>query len=250
MAADIQTIELTAIDDATIELSVDGAVISTVTLDMETSMLDASAVVNIVKQYVLAMQQNVEAEIPTELSQLVNDVGFITEDGDTTYSLSVNGDVVTLTGSDGSSHSATIAPTNSYVREGSSGVRFGLEFANGDVWETAGFLIGSRLTGVTVQQSGSADRYIFGTKNNGASGTVTITPDLYQIDLYDNTRLRLYKKNVDDGTVRMVSVANLASLIPTPVTYSLSISGNVITLTGSDGSTSTIDLPVYDGGTT
>lgn len=32
------------------------------------------------------------------------------------------------------------------------------------------------------------------------------------------------------------------------VTYSLSISGNVITLTGSDGSTSPVTLPVYNGG--
>ena len=30
-------------------------------------------------------------------------------------------------------------------------------------------------------------------------------------------------------------------------TYSISISSNVITLTGSDGSTSTVTLPVYDG---
>lgn len=34
------------------------------------------------------------------------------------------------------------------------------------------------------------------------------------------------------------------------VTYTLSISGNVITLTGSDGSTSSVTLPVYSGGVT
>ena len=32
------------------------------------------------------------------------------------------------------------------------------------------------------------------------------------------------------------------------ITYTLSISGNVITLTGSDGSTSPITLPIYNGG--
>ena len=32
------------------------------------------------------------------------------------------------------------------------------------------------------------------------------------------------------------------------VTYSISISSNVITLTGSDSSTSTVTLPVYSGG--
>lgn len=33
----------------------------------------------------------------------------------------------------------------------------------------------------------------------------------------------------------------------TPVTYALSMSGNVITLTGSDGSTSSVTLPIYNG---
>lgn len=34
----------------------------------------------------------------------------------------------------------------------------------------------------------------------------------------------------------------------TNTTYSISMSGNVITMTGSNGSTSTVTLPVYDGG--
>ena len=32
------------------------------------------------------------------------------------------------------------------------------------------------------------------------------------------------------------------------VTYTISISSGVITLTGSDGSTSTVTLPIYNGG--
>jgi len=39
---------------------------------------------------------------------------------------------------------------------------------------------------------------------------------------------------IDDGTAN--------------TTYSLSMSGNVITLTGSDGNNSTVTLPVYNGG--
>lgn len=35
-----------------------------------------------------------------------------------------------------------------------------------------------------------------------------------------------------------------------PLTYSISISGNVITLTDSAGATSTVTLPVYNGGVT
>lgn len=46
------------------------------------------------------------------------------------------------------------------------------------------------------------------------------------------------KKYVDDA----VSGSGSA------VTYTLSITNNVITLTGSDGSTSTVTLPVYAGG--
>lgn len=36
----------------------------------------------------------------------------------------------------------------------------------------------------------------------------------------------------------------------TPVTYSVSMSSNVITLTGSNGSTSSVTLPIYTGGVT
>ena len=47
-----------------------------------------------------------------------------------------------------------------------------------------------------------------------------------------------------NGT-RKILASNLAS---EDTTYSISISGNVITLTGSDSSTSTVTLPVYSGG--
>lgn len=36
----------------------------------------------------------------------------------------------------------------------------------------------------------------------------------------------------------------------TNTTYGISMSGNVITLTGSDGQTSSVTLPVYSGGVT
>lgn len=39
-----------------------------------------------------------------------------------------------------------------------------------------------------------------------------------------------------------------ANEISTDTTYTLSISGNVLTLTDSDGGTSTATLPVYSGG--
>lgn len=45
--------------------------------------------------------------------------------------------------------------------------------------------------------------------------------------------------------------SNLAPMWTNPagsaVTYTLSMTNNIITLTGSDGSTSSVTLPVYDG---
>lgn len=51
-----------------------------------------------------------------------------------------------------------------------------------------------------------------------------------------------------DGQLLKYDAASGKWINATPVTYSLSISNNVITLTGSDGSTSSITLPVYNGG--
>ena len=47
-----------------------------------------------------------------------------------------------------------------------------------------------------------------------------------------------------NGT-RKILASNMAS---EDTTYSISISGNVITLTGSDGNDSSVTLPVYSGG--
>lgn len=47
-----------------------------------------------------------------------------------------------------------------------------------------------------------------------------------------------------NGT-RKILASNMAS---DDTTYSISISGNVITLTGSDGNDSSVTLPVYSGG--
>lgn len=53
----------------------------------------------------------------------------------------------------------------------------------------------------------------------------------------------LNKIKVGNGITNVNSLPFLES-----ITYTLSMSGNVITLTGSDGSTSPITLPVYNGG--
>lgn len=49
--------------------------------------------------------------IPSKTSDLTNDIGFITNDDDTTYTLTKSGNTITLTGSDGSSSSVTDSNT-------------------------------------------------------------------------------------------------------------------------------------------
>lgn len=55
--------------------------------------------------------------------------------------------------------------------------------------------------------------------------------------------------NNDSGFQTQAQVnALIAAAGDDDTTYVISISGNVITLTGSDGTTSTVTLPVYTGG--
>lgn len=55
--------------------------------------------------------------------------------------------------------------------------------------------------------------------------------------------------NNDSGFQTQAQVnALIAAAGDDDTTYAISISGNVITLTGSDGNTSTATLPVYTGG--
>lgn len=57
--------------------------------------------------------------------------------------------------------------------------------------------------------------------------------------------------NNDSGFQTQAQVnALIAAAGDDDTTYAISISGNIITLTGSDGNTSTVTLPVYTGGVT
>ena len=44
-----------------------------------------------------------------------------------------------------------------------------------------------------------------------------------------------------------IEIDDIVDSVPTPPTYTLSINANIITLTGTDGSTTSIALPVYNG---
>lgn len=55
--------------------------------------------------------------------------------------------------------------------------------------------------------------------------------------------------NNDSGFQTQAQVnALIAAAGDNDTTYAISISGNVITLTGSDGNSTTVTLPVYTGG--
>lgn len=51
------------------------------------------------------------SSVPTKVSDLTNDAGYITSEGNTTYTLTKSGNTITLTGSDGESTSVTDANT-------------------------------------------------------------------------------------------------------------------------------------------
>lgn len=50
----------------------------------------------------------IKALVPTKTSDLTNDSGFVTTDTNTTYTVSMSGRVITLTGSNGSTSSVTL----------------------------------------------------------------------------------------------------------------------------------------------
>ena len=52
---------------------------------------------------------------------------------------------------------------------------------------------------------------------------------------------------MDVATKKYVDDAVAGGSAGSAVTYTLSMTNNIITLTGSDGSTSSVTLPVYDG---
>lgn len=61
--------------------------------------------------------------IPTSVSQLTNDIGYITADNNTTYTLTKDGDSIVLAGSDGTTQTIedfdTIIPVDSELSEDS-----------------------------------------------------------------------------------------------------------------------------------
>lgn len=117
-------------------------------------------------------------------------------DDNTTYTLTKSGNTITLTGSDGSTASVTDENTT-----------YGLSFNNG----------------------------VLSLVPSGNTPSVTLPDE-------DTT----YTISINDHTITLTPSSGTAQTITIPdddTTYTISISGDVITLTGSDGSTSTVTVP-------
>lgn len=85
---------------------------------------------------------------------------------------------------------------------------------------------------------------------NGRTGSVTLTySDVGALPDSTVIPTKVSDLNNDSGFQTQAQVnALIAAAGDDDTTYAISMSGNVITLTGSDGNTSTVTLPVYTGG--
>lgn len=59
--------------------------------------------------------------VPTKVSDLTNDSGYVTTDTNTTYTISRSNNVITLTGSNGSTSTVTLPVYNGSVTESQNG---------------------------------------------------------------------------------------------------------------------------------
>ncbi len=92
----------------------------------------------------------------------------------------------------------------------------------------------------TAQGSGNANKMVY-TNSSGNVATRTVVDGYTVVNALPTT-------NIDTNTVYLIPTSIDPGGGGGGVTYELSISGRTITLTGSDQSTSSIDLPLYNRG--
>lgn len=160
-----------------------------------------------------------KSDVPTKTSQLTNDSGFKTTDNNTTYTISKSGSTITLTGSDGKTSSVTDSDTNTTYSEATTSAA-GLMSA-ADKTKLNGIATGAnKITVDTALSSTSTNpvqNKVINTALAGKADTSAIPTKTSQLTNDSGF------KTTDSNT-----------------TYSISKSGSTITLTGSDGSTSTV----------
>ena len=177
----------------------------------------------------------IKALIPTKTSDLTNDSGFLTSHQDLS-------NYVTLNGAQTISGNKTFSSEVTFSASGSSDISNGIlcafkvnrgqisNFFTKDIYTKTDDITFHKYASISGQAPSSLAT-LFTIKNGGtvSIGTTSDIPSITQ-----NNELTT-KKYVDDA-VNGVG------------TGTLSISSNVITLTGSDGTTSSVTLPVYNGG--
>lgn len=150
----------------------------------------------------------------------------------------------------------------SAIATGSS-ITFPISIANGGTGATS--LAGAK-TALEIPSASDASPNMDGTASAGSLSTFsrgdhTHPSDTTKADVsatvsnvsYDSTNHKIQK--TINGTTTDVSTvvtsvngqSGAVTVASQDTTYSISMSGNVITLTGSDGNNSSVTLPVYDG---
>lgn len=151
-------------------------------------------------------------------------------DDDTTYTLSVSGHTVTMTGSDGTTSSVTIPDANTTYSLSKSGNTITLTGSDGS----------------TTSVTDSNTTYSGMTQAQGEAGTSTtnmvISPKVLHdvIEAMDDDTT--YSIGISGHTITLTPSEGTPQSVTVPdnnTTYTISKSGNTVTLTGSDGSTQT-----------
>jgi hypothetical protein len=169
-------------------------------------------------------------------------------DTNTTYALSIAGTNVTLTGSDGSTSTIALptgtADTNTTYTLAVSGTNLVLTGSDGAVTTLA---IPCACDGSETKVSAGTNTTVTGSGTTASPYVInsTATADGSETKLNVGTGLTISGSGT---TASPYLITNIVT--DTNTTYTASISGNTITLTGSDGSTQNIALPTADGSET
>ena len=215
-------------------------------------------------------QDNLQSQIPTKVSDLNNDVGYQTQ-AQVESTIAQNAEIVvvnlTSTTTDGvTTYTADKTYAELYAAyaagktlilfrrfTSTSGFYYHLLSCSTSFiafWEVARFF--GDYTCFMIKKNNTIVKETYGHVRtiNGKYNDVTLTySDVGALPDSTVIPANVSDLNNDAGYQTQAQVnALIAAAGDDDTTYAISMSGNVITLTGSDGNTSTVTLPVYTGG--
>lgn len=169
----------------------------------------------------------IKALIPTKTSDLTNDSGYITTETDPVFSASPAANITT----------ANISSWNAKVSDDKTWN--GVILNKGNAYSNNGDIYVPYL-----DSSSSTVAY---------TGKATSTPTQGRIAKYDvSAYLYSTTPSTSDNSTKVATTSfvktALSNITDNNTTYSVSMTNNIITLTGSDGNASSVTLPVYNGG--